>query len=127
MTKINNQSNSLAQIEFVEDIDQEAAANYSGGVGRINDGKNNPDIILYEDANFQGRSIDINAETENGIYNLGKADFNDKTSSFKIIRGTWTLFSDRYEGSSITLGPGSYSGLNPNDNDKITSVRRAGA
>lgn len=132
MTKINNQFNSLAQIKFVEDIDQETAANYSGGVGRINDGNKDPDIILYEDSDFQGLSIGINAAIGDGIPNVG-AILNDRTSSFTILKGTWKLFIDEDYGGEITggaittdgVGPGIYN-LFPEYNDTITSLTRVG-
>jgi hypothetical protein len=130
MIKTANKFNSLAQIAFVEDIDQETAANYSGGIGRVNDGNNNPDVILYENANFQGRSIYINAAVNDGVPYL-PADFNDKTSSVKIIRGTWKFYGNGgYQnaepGDAIGIGPGSYAGVDRTDNDTFSSLRRVG-
>jgi Beta/Gamma crystallin len=127
MTKTSNKFNSLAQIEFVEDIDQETAANYSGGIGRINDGNNNPDVILYENGDFQGRSIYINAAVNDGIPVL-PADWNDKTSSIKIIRGTWEFYANGGYGSGqvSTAGSGTYNRVAPGDNDTLSSLKRIG-
>ena len=111
MTKTSNKFNSLAQIKFVEDIDQEAAANYGGGRGRINDGNNDPDLILYENINFGGASIQVNAAIGDGIPYVGNA-FNDRASSLTIRKGTWILYQDSgYDYRSIfaTVGPGTYN------------------
>ncbi len=130
MTKTANKFNSLVQIAFVEDIDRETAASYSGGRqvinGRINDRNNNPDIILYEDSDCRGASIGINASVNNGISFVGDF-FNDKASSFKIIRGTWVLYADaNFEGGTTAhWGPGIY-GLGSTINDAVSSLRRVG-
>lgn len=127
--KNNHQSNSLDSIKFVQNIDPQTAANYSGGAGRINDGNNDPDIILYEDANQQGQSIGINASIGDGIDNLANeiGEFNDKTSSIKILRGQWRFFDDAgsSEGSPV-FGPGSFDTLPAESNDILTSVQRVG-
>ncbi len=144
MTKTANKFNSLAQIAFVEDIDQEAAASYSGGIGRINDGKNDPDVVLYENVGFGGAKIGVNAAINDGVAAVGS--FNDKASSISILKGTWTFFENIYGGGrSITLGPGlydlspTYGGvggvgnfftefkiLDHSWNDTISSARRVG-
>ena len=87
MTKTVEKFNSLAQVKFVEDIDQEAAANYSGGLGRINDGNNDPDVLLYEDIDYGGNFIGLNS-VRDGIPDLGNC--NDKTSS--ILTAIESLF-----------------------------------
>ncbi len=141
MTKTANKFNSLAQIAFVEDIDQEAAASYSGGIGWINDGNHDPDVVLHENAQFGGAQIGINAAVNDGVAAVGS--FNDKTSSIEIRKGTWRFFENIYGGGrSITLGPGFYdlsptyggagSGwagfgvLDISWNDTISSARRVG-
>uniref|UniRef100_W5LSN4 Beta/gamma crystallin 'Greek key' domain-containing protein n=1 Tax=Astyanax mexicanus TaxID=7994 RepID=W5LSN4_ASTMX len=53
----------------------------------------NPQITLYEHANYQGRSIVINCET-----NLCSGSFNDIVSSHKVQRGAWVL----YENGNLT-------------------------
>ncbi len=135
MTKTANKLNSLDRIAFVEDIDQEAAASYSGGIGRINDGKNDPDVILYENTRFGGASIGINAATGDGVPYVGNS-FNDKTTSIRIIRGRWRFHTDaNYGGDPLVLLPGTYDVaggynsfpfryLGPNFNDKFSSLFR---
>lgn len=132
MSKINNQSNRLDNINFVQDISSEIAANYSGGVGRLNGP--NPDVILYEHRGQRGDSVGVNAATDDGILNIGflngrgggqKLDFNDKTSSVWIRRGTWALYSrNKYRGEVLLVEtPGRYN-LNANSNDRLTSLKR---
>jgi Beta/Gamma crystallin len=127
MTKTANKFNSLAQIAFVEDIDQETAANYSGGEGRINDGNNDPDIILYEDSDFRAGSIGINAAVGDGVSYVGNS-FNDKTSSVRIIRGQWQFFDDAGYGGATggVFGPGAYNTVTNSSNDRSSSLRRVG-
>jgi Beta/Gamma crystallin len=136
MTKINNQSNPLDNINLVQDITPETAANYSGGVGRIDDRNNDPDIIMYRDPNGDGRdgSIGINAAIGDGIPNIGFKDgvsgggstgLNDRVSSIRILRGSWNFFDDsNFSGQQSTgiLRPGNYN-LPAND-DRITSALR---
>ena len=121
MLKSNNQSQSLYNIEGVRDIDQETAANCSGGRGfRFG---SNPDVILYTDPNARGASLNLNAATGDGIPNIGD-DFNDRTSSIIVRRGKWRFYEDSNYGKdkTRTLGPGKYN-LGAND-DKITSAFR---
>jgi hypothetical protein len=129
MTKTANKFNSLAQIAFVEDIDQETAANYSGGEGRINDGNNDPDVILFDDINYGGSSIGVNAAVGDGVSYVGNS-FNDKTSSFQIRRGLWQFFDDAGYGGSFlsgeTFGPGGILYVSNQGNDRISSLRRVG-
>lgn len=143
MFKINNQSNSLDNINFVQDISSEIAANYSGGISlrgarRVRGGGLvggvDPDVTLYEDSSARGRSLGVNAATNNGILNLGS--FNDETSSVVIERGVWEFYADSdynngpKESASSTgrrsfaRGPGRYN-LGAN-NDAISSLKRIG-
>ncbi|MGL6344415.1 MAG: hypothetical protein ACRC80_35365, partial [Waterburya sp.] len=57
MSKINNQSNSLYSIEFVQDISPETAADYSGGAGLVFDGTG--DIVLHQDLGRQGATLGV--------------------------------------------------------------------
>ena len=128
MTKTINKFNSLAQIKFVEDIDQEAAANHSGGQGRINDGKNDPDITLFEDILFGRSSIGINAAIGDGIPYVGNS-FNDKTSSVIVRKGIWVIYADAdYKGTSFIVQPGQVFPTlsNIGFNDKTSSLKRIG-
>jgi hypothetical protein len=112
MTKTANKFNSLAQIKFVEDIDQEAAANHSGGVS----------IALYSDEGFRGEGLFLG----NGdIPSLNQYGFNDKISSVKVLEGQWELYQDdNYQGGFTFVGPGDYARVKPGSNDTISSLRR---
>jgi hypothetical protein len=129
MTKINNQSNSLDSIEFVQDISPETAANYSGGADFVFGGGN---IILHKDPNGQGQSLGINSSIGEDI-NIGlfptngrETTFNDTVSSITINDGIWQLYTDEGLKGDTTgaLPPGTYN-LGAND-DAITSIIRVG-
>jgi Beta/Gamma crystallin len=98
-----------------QELDDEVAATCSGGVA-----------YLYHDAGFQGRRLQF----FNGENNLGKWNFNDKTSSL-VISGNerWRFYRDiNFQGPSVTLGRGAYSLARLNQlgipNDSISSLRR---
>uniref|UniRef100_A0A8B9PU31 Beta/gamma crystallin 'Greek key' domain-containing protein n=1 Tax=Apteryx owenii TaxID=8824 RepID=A0A8B9PU31_APTOW len=52
----------------------------------ITENLHNPQIILYEHAHYQGKSMVIKEAT-----NLGRGHDNDKISSHKVQRGVWLL------------------------------------
>ncbi|XP_058266008.1 epidermal differentiation-specific protein-like [Hemibagrus wyckioides] len=58
----------------------------------------NPQITLYEEENYQGRSLVLNCET-----NLRYGTFNDKTSSHKVQRGAWVLYQHKQRSGSIQV------------------------
>lgn len=138
MSKNNNQSNSLSNIKFVQDISHESAADYSGGAGYL--GSGDPDVILYKDGNFQGVSLNLNAAIGDGLSNIGTNDgnggggdngFNDQATSIRILRGEWEFYSSRdfgtvpEDGATVQrLGPGEYNLFSLQD--KITSAKRLG-
>ena len=135
MPKSNNQSNSLFNIEFVQDISPETAANYSGGAGYL--GSSDPDVILYKDDSLQGESLNLNAAIGDGLSNIGTNDgnggggdngFNDQATSMNIIRGQWELYvHENFGGEKFALGsvgPGTYNLLG--FTDSITSAKRVG-
>ncbi len=116
-----------------QELDDEVAATCSGG--QIYFGGSNPDVILFEDTQYRGKALRINATSGAGDDNLDNefagigTDFNDKTSSIKVIRGTWQIYTgDNYTGTTKTLRPGDYYtpqafGL---PNDSMTGIRRVG-
>ena len=148
MHKSNNESHSLSNIEGVQDITQETAANYSGGAGYLN--SSDPDVILHKDPNGMGDSLNVNAAIADTLSNIGTNDgnggggdngFNDQTSSITILRGTWRFYTEANTTTNlptnwfetinaplnqitIPLGPGRYN-LGAN-NDAITSAERVG-
>jgi hypothetical protein len=129
MTKINNQSNFLDSIEFVQDISPESAANYSGGADFLFGGG---DIVLHKDPNGQGQSLGINSPGDEEI-NIGlfpdgfETTFNDTVSSITINEGIWQFFTDEgLQGDTTgSLPPGFTYNLGAND-DAITSAIRVG-
>ncbi len=79
-------------------------------------------LMLYENANYQGRSL----SASDSLRNLSNQGFNDLTTSLQINSGVWDLCEDvNFRGYCRRLGPGSYPdvrlvGIN---NDTISSVR----
>jgi hypothetical protein len=120
-----DQIQDLFVLDTVQDLDNETAATCSGGVAYVNG--RDPDVILYQHTDGQGRSMGVNASTGDGIPYVGDA-FNDITSSIRILRGVWGFYEhDQYNkwvgsSQSVILGPGYYY-LGAN-NDKITSLKR---
>ncbi|MGL5076184.1 MAG: beta/gamma crystallin-related protein [Waterburya sp.] len=128
MSKINNQSNSLYNIDFVQDISPETAADYSGGAGLVFDGTG--DIVLHKDAGQQGAPLGVvDAEIGEDVGISAFADgrstgFNDQVSSFTVNEGTWQFFTEAgLEGNSGFLNPGTVGDFGEN-NDAITSIVR---
>jgi len=78
-------------------------------------------VVLYEGANFQGRSYTVN---EDSIFNLATAGFNDRASSIRVERGYWMFCTDaNFMGDCRTFGPGDYPTLSWFSN-RISSGRR---
>lgn len=88
-------------------------------------------IILFEDENFCGRSIDIvGAHADLSTHKMG--NFNNRTSSFVILSGEWSLYLNTAfddpvlnNGIPLKLGPGAYrrvTDLGIQDNE-ITSLK----
>ncbi|MEW6497167.1 MAG: beta/gamma crystallin-related protein [Cyanobacteriota bacterium] len=128
-----NQTQDLFALDTVQDLDNETAATCSGGAGYLNSG--DPDVILFEHERFQGRSLNLNAATGDGLRNFGTWDgnggggdngFNDVTTSIQVLRGTWEFFtSSNYGGESLILGPGSsIEYVGSRFNDRFTSAFR---
>lgn len=131
MSKIYNQFKSLYNIEAVEEISPESAANYTGGKGYLN-GKD-PDVILHKDPNAKGLTLNVNAAVNDGVSNIGFTNgdgsglptaFNDQTSSITIKRGVWQAFDGtNFRGDTTgSLKPGTYK--LGHMNDKISSLKR---
>ncbi len=107
--------NQLGTTLAVEELDNEVAATCSGGVA-----------YLYQDKGFQGRRLQF----FNGENDLRKWNFNDKTSSIKIVGNErWRFYRDiNREGKAVTLGRGEYSLFRLQQlgipNDSISSLKR---
>ncbi len=114
-----------------QELDDEVAATCSGG--EIYFGGSDPDMILFEHANFQGESLRVNATIGYGDDNLDNAlignGWNDRTSSMIIYRGNWQLFRDAgYVGPVSRRSTGRYEtwGEFGQANDALTGIRRIG-
>ncbi|XP_069099077.1 epidermal differentiation-specific protein [Pleurodeles waltl] len=75
-------------------------------------------ITVYEHANFQGLHKTFTAN----VQNLVNESFNDCISSVKIVGQPWILYEQKdYQGWSLALEEGEYSGLSMNDG--VSSLR----
>lgn len=128
MSKINNQSNSLFNLEFVQDISPETAADYSGGAGFVFDGSG--DIVLHKDPGQQGQSLGIidaqgTEEINIGMFADGsETSFNDTASSFTVNAGTWQFFTDSGLGGNTGILDANTVGDFLENDDAITSIQR---
>ena len=79
------------------------------------------EIIIYEEENFQGRSV----TAEQPINNLGREGFTDGATSVVVRGGSWEVCEDRrFRGQCVVLRPGRYSSLAAMGlNDQVTSMR----
>jgi hypothetical protein len=90
-------------------------------------------ILLFEDKNFGGKSIDIEKGTPDlSMYTEG--NFDERTSSFAILSGNWCFYRNpRFKkpfkrgGRPLVLGPGTYSwvedlGIKDNEISSLKSV-----
>jgi Beta/Gamma crystallin len=73
--------------------------------------------VLFEDANFGGRSIDV-VHSHADLTLFKRTNFNDRTSSLTILSGNWVFYRNAHfaapfiRGSNaVVLGPGSYPDL----------------
>lgn len=120
---LNNKEN-FNQIDAtlaVKEIPDEAASTCSGGLAPVS---------LYADENYEGEEFKVWGNDDNlddRKWGVGK-DFNNKTSSIIVRRGTWQIYSkDGYSGTSKTLYAGrSYS--NPKAfglaDNSLTGIRK---
>ncbi|GAA6623673.1 beta/gamma crystallin-related protein [Scytonema sp. NUACC26] len=122
--------NQFEEISAIKELDDEVAAICSGGVRYP--GGNDPDVILFSDSSYRGRTLGLNASIGDGFSNLRDTDlnFNDVTSSITIIRGVWAFYRDagynNYEGT-LTRGQYTVGGnFGTLTNDSISSLVRIG-
>ena len=81
----------------------------------------NTRVVIYEGANFGGRSYTVNTDY---LGNLDGTGFNDRASSLRVERGYWMFCTDaNLQGDCRTFGPGDYPSLSWFSN-RISSGRR---
>jgi hypothetical protein len=80
------------------------------------------DLTLYADDDYQGRALSVVIDQRQ----LGVMNFDDRTSSVVVERGSWTLCTgEDYRDQCISLEVGRYPSLGALGlDDAITSVRR---
>ena len=96
MSKINNQSKSLYNIEFMEDIDHESAAAISGGVTVT-------DVTLFSESDAQG----LQFGTNKAIEDLSNFGFDNSTAFIAVNNNqTWRFYEDaNFQGDYIDVTP----------------------
>jgi len=78
------------------------------------------EITLFEEPNFQGRSMTFSGEAGN----LDPIGFNDRASSIIVRDGVWEGCVDAYfQGACTQLRPGEYPQLDRRFNHSISSLR----
>jgi uncharacterized protein YcfJ len=80
-------------------------------------------IIFYERASFEGRSLTVVDPLED----LARSGFNDRASSAMVIGDAWELCEDRrFNGRCVVLRPGRYANLAAMGmGDRLSSARAA--
>ncbi|MGF1589906.1 MAG: beta/gamma crystallin-related protein [Pleurocapsa sp.] len=97
MSKINNQSQSLYNIGFVQDMSPETAAAISGGAVTVTD------VTLTSKPSNQGCSFNTNKAIED----LSEFGFDDATAFIAVNNNqTWRFYEDaNFQGNYIDVGP----------------------
>lgn len=80
-----------------------------------------PQVVFYEDENFQGRSF----TAQNQIDDFTRFGFNDRARSVVVIGDRWEACDNvRFGGKCVVLRPGRYPSLAAMGmNDRVSSVR----
>lgn len=94
--------------------------NWGGGGGGRPGNSYRGDLLMFEDAGYQGRVYEVVGD----MHDLGMVKFNDKASSIKIVRGQWEICEHtNYQGRCSRLDADQT--ILPREwNDAISSVRR---
>ncbi|TAG75411.1 MAG: hypothetical protein EAZ24_10225 [Burkholderiales bacterium] len=79
-----------------------------------------PKLQLFESRQYRGRTLTL----EQSAGDLGRAGFNDRTSSAIVTGGTWEICTDfNFRGRCQALPPGNYPDLGSQLDNKIVSAR----
>jgi hypothetical protein len=110
MSSINNRVNDLYSIPGVQDLSHESAASISGGA----------DVVLHSKSSQQGESL----ETDKGIKDLSKFNFDDMTLSVQVQNNqTWRFYEDaNFMGDYEDVGPDEARNLGKLDG-KVSSLK----
>jgi len=77
------------------------------------------EAVVYDGPQLNGRNYVLRSD----IPNFEPIGFNDRTSSIRVVRGTWEFCTDaHYEGRCKVYGPGEYRDLG-RQGDRISSAR----
>lgn len=77
-------------------------------------------VVLYDEANFGGRSLRLDADTPTLVRN----GFNDRAVSLEVVQGTWELCADaEFSGNCRTYAPGRYPDLGYGMARQVSSAR----
>jgi hypothetical protein len=83
-------------------------------------------IVLYEKRDFGSGAAGFRVIFTD-VPNLERHDFNNKVSSFVIVKGTWRFYTGKaYDGEkSKRLGPGLYANVEAVgiDNNRVSSLK----
>jgi uncharacterized protein YcfJ len=84
-------------------------------------GQASAQVLFYEHADFQGRSV----TTDKALDNFVRSGFNDRASSIIVLNNRWEVCDDSYYGGRcVVLRQGRYPNLAAVGlNDRISSVR----
>lgn len=103
MSQINNQSQSLYSIDFVQDVSPESASSYSGGAVTVTD------VTLSSQSSGKGFQFGSNKAIED----LRDFGFNDATAFVAVNNNqTWRFYEDiNFQGDFIEVGPDEARGV----------------
>ncbi len=111
--KIGGRVSSMRLAGGTDPAAREPAPRWGGGGSRA---------VLYEQGNFGGRSLVIDAEV---VADFARAGFNDRAASMRIEGGYWIFCSDAgFQGECRTFGPGDHAALEGAMARRISSGRR---
>ena len=78
--------------------------------------------VLFSQPNFGGSRVVL--EGNNAVNDFAQSGFNDRASSLRVERGQWMLCSrSGFRGACRTFGPGDYTHLPHELNNRVSSAR----